>query len=1043
MRLIKTRIVFLICLLFASNLISQELKRSQWKSHYKEGVRYLKQGSTSKALETLEKAYNIAYKHYYHSDRYGKSLFQFYKVSTINEKFNIIDSLGLNQKVLEYSNSLRGIKRRTFSKYVEVLADSLIEKDRFISALPLYKERQSVLVDNKSSSDISYAKVLFGLGRSYKGTLKNNVKAKVHLEDALIILKSIPNSDVLSKEEVLMELVPVYISLSDEKKAKKAVTELLDFVQIQNGENSQDYSSTLTTIANIYRSKGLLDEAYIYQKQGLSLFDMLKEEDKDYYEYALSQYILALIEKGRSNYRESIKLMEQSYKTLLELDDEKHNGVRAIVLGNIGLNYDRIGDYQNALDYCEKALSIENIQLAIKSIRLMDKGYFLHSLGQYERSNEVYEKALDSMILSHGKNHVKYAKLLNNVGKLYFEEGRYNEALIKFNNALEIIEVPDGQKWHDDYSYFLNDYAKTLFELDEVEKAISLMKKNLEYFDKKVKVKNEAYYNRKFNLAKAYNLTKAYDEALPLIEEATRNVKTILGENHVDYGLFLDQLSDTYLGLGDNEKAITALTKSNSVFINQIDKIFQFSSENEKKAFIKMVTLNFNKLQSIAITNNIKNDNLNVLNLNNQLMLKGLLLNNSKDVLLKLKELNDEGINNKITFYKSIKVKRAKVLTQAFNKRTLDIDSLSNIINTKEAELVRIYNTNFKDGAKLIHDWEEVKRKLKPTEYAIEFSHFNIIENHKSANNIRYVAYIISADSDFPIMVNLFEENELEQISKRKKPNQLYSDSQLYNLIWKPLIKYIPKNSTIYYSPSGLLNQIAFAAIKKDNQSLIDLYNLNQISSTYKLTEPIQTVSVESSLLVGGINYEYDLHNEVNASEKRISSIENFSLKQLRGNKSRGESWTKLEGTVLEIQSIKSILNSKSAVTTLSDNNATESYFKALSGDSPSIIHIATHGYFYEKLNRVGEYTGLSVEDQYRLSEDPLLRSGLIFAGANYAWKNGYNPPNEVDDGILTAIEISNLDLSNTDLVVLSACETGFGKYLWLSIGLQLGCSSV
>ena len=102
-------------------------------------------------------------------------------------------------------------------------------------------------------------------------------------------------------------------------------------------------------------------------------------------------------------------------------------------------------------------------------------------------------------------------------------------------------------------------------------------------------------------------------------------------------------------------------------------------------------------------------------------------------------------------------------------------------------------------------------------------------------------------------------------------------------------------------------------------------------------------------------------------------------------------------------------------------------------GKSPEIIHIATHGFFFP-----GEKTGSDNQDKetfrggipdkpaFTESENPLFRSGLLLAGAGRAWSN-LQTIHGVEDGTLTAYEVSNLNLNNTRLVVLSACETGLG----------------
>ncbi len=235
---------------------------------------------------------------------------------------------------------------------------------------------------------------------------------------------------------------------------------------------------------------------------------------------------------------------------------------------------------------------------------------------------------------------------------------------------------------------------------------------------------------------------------------------------------------------------------------------------------------------------------------------------------------------------------------------------------------------------------------------------------------------------------------------------------------------------TIYYSPSGLLNQISFAALQAKAETLINQYDLIQLSSTAILKDQLTEPQLLSTLLIGGINYDYSKIVEFETVSNDLAYLDTESLKNSKATRSRGESWNYLKGSFYEIEGLQQILRSNGLqFNVLSKNNATETNFKKLNGNSPKIIHIATHGFFFEnQQNRQMHHGfGLNTEDRYRFAEDPLLRSGIILAGANYAWKHGSKPNDEEEDGILTAMEISNLDLSNSDMVVLSACETGLG----------------
>jgi CHAT domain-containing protein len=345
--------------------------------------------------------------------------------------------------------------------------------------------------------------------------------------------------------------------------------------------------------------------------------------------------------------------------------------------------------------------------------------------------------------------------------------------------------------------------------------------------------------------------------------------------------------------------------------------------------------------------------------------------------------------------------------------------------------------------------WTDVQNHLKDNEAAVEFIMFSYY-NRKWTDSTMYCALILKKGMEYPKMVPLFEQKQLDSLLLEGKvgTNDLYASRgitstyepqlpngrKLYNLVWKPLEKELLNVKTVYYSPSGSLHQIAFAALTIDSTTyLCDTFNLVQLSSTRQLaTLAWQTKQeqISSTALFGGIKYDLD-GPEIT---KLQQSLPKNDLALSRGFTSdstlRSNPYDSLPGTRKEVVSITAMLQANNIKTDLYTGiNGNEEAFKALSNQNINVIHIATHGFFYpdEKVNPQDMDRMMLMGDQkFRNIADPLSRSGLILAGGNRTWK-GEEPIARMEDGILTAKEISEMNLQNTELVVLSACETGLG----------------
>ena len=314
-------------------------------------------------------------------------------------------------------------------------------------------------------------------------------------------------------------------------------------------------------------------------------------------------------------------------------------------------------------------------------------------------------------------------------------------------------------------------------------------------------------------------------------------------------------------------------------------------------------------------------------------------------------------------------------------------------------------------------DYNSVKKSLGKNDVLIDFTDF--VPN---AGGRRYAAYIVNKKQKYPLLKPLFAESQIDSLGI-VRPDMFYDKdfaAEVIKLLWNPLKEHILEGSTVYYVPSQMLFQVCLESLPLEDGTLLgDHYHFVRLSSARELVRKQNKSNAASAILYGGL--QYDL--EPNVMAENAKQYDLSSLMVMRGDYIvRGDSiFRELPGSKVEVERISEILNrSKFEVTPYTGVNGTEESFLSMHGKAPRILHLATHGFYYTP-------SEAEEVDYLRGYSDAMSLSGLIMSGGNAAWL-GEELPAGTLGGVLTANNIAHLDLSNTDMVVLSACQTGQGN---------------
>jgi CHAT domain-containing protein len=341
-----------------------------------------------------------------------------------------------------------------------------------------------------------------------------------------------------------------------------------------------------------------------------------------------------------------------------------------------------------------------------------------------------------------------------------------------------------------------------------------------------------------------------------------------------------------------------------------------------------------------------------------------------------------------------------------------EIKKLQDEVNQLENELTTKAK-DFKRYLKLIPpDWKTVRDQLKEGEAAVEIVRFQWRDQLYYSDTNYYAAYIITKNSLFPEVVYMPDDashmdNKYYKFYKNNIKLKL-EDNDSYIRFWKPIKEQLKEVKKVYISPDGIYHLINISTLKnpESGQYLLNEIDIHYTTSGVDINNDINKKEMKTAVLFGRPLYKTGITSTLpDAIGKTRSFVRNFKDNNIPD----------LPGTEEEVLAIKKEMNQgKITVTTFLKEQATED--KVYQLKSPGILHIATHGYWSP--------AGDNATDGYR-TFNAMANSGLLLSGV----VNYYSMPVYPDtyDGILTAYEAQNLDLENTSLVILSACETSLG----------------
>ncbi|MBD2606641.1 tetratricopeptide repeat protein [Scytonema hofmannii FACHB-248] len=769
------------------------------------------------------------------------------------------------------------------------------------------------------------------------------------------------------------------------------------------GKEHSDVATTLNNLAELYKAQGLHEKAEPLHMRSLAIYE--KVMGKEHPLVATSLNNLAELYKLEGRYEKAEPLYLRSLAIYEKKLGKEHPNV-ATSLNNLASLYQTQGSYEKAEPLYLRSLEIREKVVGKETPEIANNLNNLASLyqiqGSYEKAEPLYLRSLAIMEKLWGKEHPNIATGLNNLAELYKVQGNYKKAESLYLQALFIREKRLGKE-HPDVATSVNTLASLHQEAGNYQKAESLYLRSLEIREK------------------------------------------MLGKEHPLVASSLNNLAQLYQAQGDITRAIDFLSRGLEIEEHNFELTFTVGSEETKQKYAKTFLLSTYQAISLSLQKAPNRSTAARLALTTLLRRKVRVLDTVIDNIQLLREhladkpetqkLFDEwqSVNQNLStlIYRGQVNQSASEYKAQFHQLNLKRDRIEEAIINKSAEfkittqpvdLAAIQAQIPKDAALVeIVRYQPFNPKAKQAEKSGKMRYAAAVL--RSSGEPRWVdlADAETIDTSVKNLRKALEEKPSDTRSRystttttQNKPTQSFQQlaRTLDRQIMAPIRPLLRDARHLLLSPDGQLTIIPFEALlDEQNKYLIQRYTFSYLNTGRELLRfKLAPKSVGRPVVFANIDYN---QQEITAPSSGVRGLENRPYGHLPNLQ-----FAPLYNSLEEANKIKEIFPDTIII---SGKLATEAAIKKV--QAPSILHLATHGFFITD-KEVADNFNQQLLETLKL-ENPLLRSALAFAGINNRLQASLN----TNDGILTALEVTGLNLRGTQLVVLSACETGLGEF--------------